>query len=145
MIEDTLHTTFLPPMKLADAVDHEFNRISQELYPGAGFPESIENIYISGPVTGIPDGNKPKFMAAEYMLRKLGFHVFNPATIPWPSIPIEDDTELWKYFMHHCVAALPNCDSIFMLAGWQNSKGAVWEHRIAQMLGLYTVYAPVNE
>jgi len=32
-----------------------------------------------------------------------------------------------------------------MLPDWQNSKGAVWEHRIAKLLGLEITYCHVPD
>lgn len=118
------------------------------LFPNANFDGSSiqanETVYISGPVTGIPEYNKPKFLLAEKMLLSYGCHTFNPVHIQWPIDPLTGD-DLWRYFMHFCVRAIPECDSLLMLPDWQNSKGAKWEHNIAQMLGLRIYYSPVDE
>jgi len=110
----------------------------------AAMPISNQVVYISGPVTGIPNNNEDTFLAAERLLLSLGCRIFNPQHIEKPIDPITDET-LWQYYMHFCVQALPEVDAIFMLPDWQNSKGAVWEHRIAQMLGLEIFYTPVHE
>lgn len=114
------------------------------LFPNGNAPQANETVYISGPVTGIPEGNKPKFLLAEQMLLSHGCHVFNPTNIEWPIDPLEGEA-LWRYFMHFCVRNMPECDSVLMLPDWQNSKGAKWEHRIAEMLGLAIYYSPVIE
>jgi len=36
-------------------------------------------VYLSGPMTGLPDYNRPAFFAAEKRLRSLGHQVSNPA------------------------------------------------------------------
>lgn len=105
-------------------------------------PQPNTVVYISGPVTGIPEGNRPLFMLAQRMLLSAGCSVFNPSHIDWPVDPLEGDA-LWQYFMAFCVAAIPLCDSMLMLPNWQNSKGAKEEHRIAKMLGLTIYYSPV--
>lgn len=112
------------------------------LLPFGGFKVLHSRMYVSGPVTGIPELNKPQFMEAELFVRSLGFQVWNPQHIPSPEVPLEGD-DLWKWYMHFCVRAIPLCDSMLMLPDWQNSKGAVWEHRIAKMLGLEIYYSPV--
>lgn len=99
-------------------------------------------VYISGPVTGIDDLNKPQFLLAERLLLSVGCSVFNPTHIPFPGKGMSEQ-HLWQYYMHFCVRALPLCEAIFMLPHWQNSKGACWERRIAEMLGLDIYYAPV--
>lgn len=116
-----------------------------ELFPTDGkTPQANETVYISGPATGIPEFNKPEFLLAEKMLLSQGCHVFNPTHIEWSIDPLTGDA-LWQYFMHFCVRAIPECDSLLMLPDWQNSRGAVWEHRIAEMLGLVIYYSPVPD
>jgi Domain of unknown function (DUF4406) len=106
-------------------------------------PQPNTTVYISGPVTDVPEGNRPLFMLAQRMLLSAGCSVFNPSHIDYPIDPLEGDA-LWSYFMSFCVRALPECDSILMLPDWQNSKGAKWEHRIAKdVLGLSVFYCPV--
>ena len=112
------------------------------------WPKELSNlpnksiVYISGPVTGIPNHNKPQFELAEKMLLKR-FQAFNPSRIDWPTGRVLEGLPLWQYFMHHCVKAIPDCDAMLMLPNWQNSKGAMWEHKIAEMLGLPIFYSPV--
>lgn len=119
-----------------------------DLWPGKatsyGGPQSNTTVYISGPVTGIDDYNRPAFLLAQRMLLSAGCSVFNPIHIDWPIDPLEGEA-LWRYFMTYCVQALPSCDSMLMLPDWQNSKGAKEEHRIAKMLGLAIYYSPVLE
>lgn len=115
----------------------------------------MTRVYISGPATGIPDYNRAAFAEAEVTFRNKGDTVFNPHSIAGPSKEEfaewlalygmnEAQRLLWQYYMRRCVANLPSYDEIYMLPHWQNSEGAVWEHRIAKMLGLRVSYAPVN-
>jgi hypothetical protein len=116
-----------------------------DLWPlGVQTPQPNTMVYISGPVTDMPDLNRPQFRLAQQMLLSAGCSIFNPMHIEGPIDPLKDDA-LWSYYMHFCVRALPECDSILMLPDWQNSKGAKWEHRIAEMLGLQVFYCPVLE
>lgn len=103
-------------------------------------------IYISGPI-GKPDvaeANRKVFYAAEDELRAGGAAVFNPCRhIPGHPKNMADYDDVWRWYMRQDIRALTQCDAIYMLPGWQNSKGACWEFRIAQMLGLHMMYAPV--
>jgi len=113
-----------------------------------GMPQPNQLVYIAGPITHeTPEGiqeNLAVFKRAERLLLSLGCHVFNPAHIQGPIDPLKDEA-LWQYYMHFCVRALPECDCVFFLPDWQNSKGARWEHKIAEILGLGKFYAHVPE
>ncbi len=87
-------------------------------------------IYISGPISGKPDGNRPAFAAEASRLRRLGHDVINPHELPQP------DPDDWAQCMRMDIAALVTCDCIAMLPGWEHSKGASLERHIAAQLGM---------
>jgi len=95
-----------------------------------------KSIYIAGGMTGLPDLNFPAFHAEAARLRELGWDVVNPAEIN------PDKHMSWQQCMRTDIAELVFCDAIQLLAGWEQSKGAVLEHHIAERLGL-TIYLPV--
>jgi len=97
-------------------------------------------IYISGPITGLPELNKPAFDREESRLRSMGLSVFNPQTIAPPKEKLTG-RDLWRHYMRECVKMIPECDRILMLPGWENSDGAKEERRIAKMLGIPVQYA----
>lgn len=78
-------------------------------------------------MTGLPEFNRPAMNRAARLLREAGFDVFNPAELGM------DD---WKAGMRQCVKALPDCDTLVQMTGWQSSRGAKVEHELAVMLGL---------
>lgn len=90
----------------------------------------MKRIYISGPMTGLPDLNFPAFNAAAERLRRQGHSVVNPAEIG--SEPGRD----WVDYMKADIKALCDCDALALLPGWQNSKGAHLELHLAHRLGL---------
>ncbi len=96
----------------------------------------MPRIYVAGPMTGLPDFNYPAFHDAAARLRKRGWHVENPADNPAPHVDAECN---WTAYMRMGVSQLMTCSAIYLLPGWQQSKGASLEHFIAQRLGL-TVY-----
>lgn len=87
-------------------------------------------VFISGPMSGIEDFNKPEFLRAERLLRRAGYSVFNPAWL--------DLDEAWSTEEIAAIdmAALTNCDAIYQLDDWEKSKGAVAEFNTAKWLGL---------
>lgn len=84
-------------------------------------------VYISGPITGVKDYRK-KFQQAEEYLKSLGHDVFNPCCLP----------DIFEYyqFMDLDLTALNFCDAIYLLNGWENSRGAKMELKEAQRIGL---------
>lgn len=90
----------------------------------------IKKVYIAGAVTDRPyDEAYDHFERVEIKLRRLGFDVVNPMRI----VPKTDD---WVKAMRICIAALVECDAIYMLKDYQISKGANSEMLIAYILGL---------
>jgi Domain of unknown function (DUF4406) len=87
-------------------------------------------VYLSGPMTGLPDNNFPAFHAVAKALREAGEDVVNPAEIN------PDASLSWEQCMRADIKALCDCDEIFLLPGWEKSKGAHLELHIAHRLGL---------
>lgn len=85
-----------------------------------------KRIYISGPVTGTDDYTE-RFAKAQADLTERGYSVINPVLVN-SNMP-EDAT--WEEYMKMSFCMLEMCDTIFMLNGWEKSKGAVLEFRKA--------------
>lgn len=83
-------------------------------------------IYIAGKVTGVDKGElNVKFAAASIHLKKQGHETFVPCVLPdYPEVPHSD-------YMHICYAMIDVCDAVYMLADWQQSKGARMELQYA--------------
>lgn len=92
----------------------------------------MKKIYIAGPMTGLPEFNKPAFNAKAEELRKEGFIVLNPAVLP-------EGLEHHEY-MDICLPMVQVADAIYMLFGWENSKGATMEHEYAFDIELPIIY-----
>ena len=75
----------------------------------------VQTIYISGPMTGIPDLNFPAFHAAAQLLRRKGLDTINPAEV-------NPDSDASRYVcLRHDLAALTQCDAVALLPGWEHS------------------------
>lgn len=94
---------------------------------------SKQRVYIAGPMTGLPDFNYPAFNAEAARLRKLGYHVENPADNP--------AQETWQAYMRQAITQLVTCDLVALLPGWENSRGAKIENGLAVSLGIPVVLA----
>jgi hypothetical protein len=101
-------------------------------------PTSI--YYLSGPMTGLVDYNRPAFNEAAKYLRSQGFTVWNPAEEFDPSYIYPR-----KVYMRRDIEALLKCESIVMLHGWQNSAGARLELEIARELEMNIFFLGDNK
>ena len=86
--------------------------------------------YISGPMTGLPDWNRPALAKAAKALRKKGWVVLNPAEHDAGSVQIR------KHHMRHDIQAVLLADVVFKLPGWLGSRGSVLEVLVAEALEL---------
>ena len=119
-------------------------------------------IYISGPMTGHPKLNRDAFRAAAVKLRKNGHFVVNPhdltrffgnindiASSFFHLYNIEEHgndahptegaikcANIARAVMDADLAAVRSCDAIYLLKGWENSRGAKKELAEAIMCGL---------
>lgn len=90
----------------------------------------MKRVYIAGPMTGLPEFNFPAFHAAAAALRSRGFEVENPAENPTPACGS------WLAYMRMAVAQVATVDAVVLLPGWEQSRGAKVEFRLAEGLGL---------
>ena len=85
-------------------------------------------VYIAGPMTGLPQFNRPAFHQAALNL-SFEHHVpLNPAILP--------DGLTEADYMAVGLTMLQRADAIYLLTGWQFSAGARAEHALALKLGL---------
>jgi len=107
----------------------------------------MAKIYISGPITSIR-GAMDKFDKAEEALKNKGHEVFNPLLITLPKQG-EEMSEFnkvgeWVWYMRRCIPELVECDSLLLLPGWQDSRGAKLEKSLAEDLKI-TIYYNIVE
>lgn len=93
-------------------------------------------VYIAGPMTGLPDFNRPAFFAAEAELKAHGHIILNPAVLP-------DGLEYDDY-MGISEAMLIRADCIYLLNGWEYSSGANKERAIALTRNMIIEYQAGN-
>lgn len=85
-------------------------------------------VYISGPITGIDFGNRFAFSCARNALELCGYEVIDPSEVQL------DDEATWTDYMRADLKLLLDCDFIYMLEGWENSRGARIERELAKNL-----------
>lgn len=91
----------------------------------------MNRIYLSGPMSNLPDFNYPAFHAEAARLRLLGYQIENPAENP--------SQPNWQGCMRLAIRQMLTCDTIAMLPGWTESRGATLERYTAGMVGMRIV------
>lgn len=90
--------------------------------------------YVAGPMTGLPLMNFPAFNAAAAALRADGWTVVNP-------VEINGDPEADRVVcLRADIRELLDCDTIALLPGWENSKGARLESHVADELKMARIF-----
>lgn len=90
----------------------------------------MSKIYIAGKVSGIPyEQVLEKFAFAEKEVASKGAFPVSPVRFCKPEWN-------WNKCMRNCIRRLMECDGIYMLKDWKQSKGAKLEHFIALKLGM---------
>ena len=97
----------------------------------------LGKVYIAGRISGLSESEfKANFLRGVDKVRKLGVesrHIINPAKYTI-------DFGEWSEYMRLCLSKLLECDTIFMLEDYKESKGAKFELLTAETLGLNVVY-----
>jgi hypothetical protein len=101
-------------------------------------------VYIAGPMTGLKDNNFDAFDEKAHNFKEQGFEVINPAELSRTNadamgIELTELTtrECAHTDLRHLVARATH---MYMLNGWQYSKGAKAEHAVAEWLGMTIMY-----
>ena len=104
----------------------------------------MKTIYISGPMSNIPNSNLDEFDKAEKQLKQSGYEVLNPHKIceelnirffKMGKVPNYED-----YLKEDIIQMLSKCDSVLVLPGWRQSKGSKLEIANAIECGLDVVF-----
>lgn len=92
-------------------------------------------VYISGPITGTTDYMN-RFEWAAACWRDKGCEVIDPAKVN--SFLPENTTH--EEYMKMSITMLSMCDTIYILRGWRESKGALEELEYAKAHDLNIIY-----
>jgi hypothetical protein len=103
-----------------------------------GTVTATETLFLSGPMSGVPEYNVPMFDDATIHLRQLGFHVISPVELFKNKFG-----EYWlkqsrKTYLYAAYAVLmdPHTTGIALIPGWEYSDGSYAEAVVAASLEL---------
>ncbi len=86
-------------------------------------------IYLSGPMTGLPENNFPAFEEATNFLRSHGWSVVSPHEV------VKSPDSTWEdYLRADLLLLIRHCNVLATLPGWEKSKGAQLEVNTALAL-----------
>lgn len=93
--------------------------------------DTKKTIYLSGPITGLPQNNYKEFALAQERIEALGYKVLNPHEFFEGK-----NTRDWEHqdFMRVCIAEMMKADLVVTLPGWEKSLGATIEVQIARLM-----------
>jgi hypothetical protein len=114
----------------------------------------VARIYVSGAITGRPlDEARKQFEEVCWRLAERGYEPVNPFDVPpHPAcdcpIPFEEAMGAvgaggghdWGCYLRGDLAAMLDCDAIYMLPGWESSHGARLELTVASAVGLKVMW-----
>lgn len=92
----------------------------------------MRRIYISGPITGVPDYNRRAFQTAEDLIWEAGYTPVNPHKLP----PLADVELPWEDYLKKDLRELLLCDAVVLLEGWSGSRGALLEIQVSRAVGI---------
>lgn len=116
------------------------NRIVRVFTEDKPADDTEDAVYLAGPMTGLPDFNRPAFHAAAAALRAQGYVVINPA-----EVDLGPDATWSDYMRIHLAEIARRVTQVFVLPGWEGSRGAQLEVHVARSLGLPVVPVPAPE
>ena len=79
-------------------------------------------LYLSAPMTGIKDMNRPAMLAAEKALQRAGYKVINPARLP--------PGKTWTWYMQRALKGVEKAYGVATLPGWSDSNGCQIERHV---------------
>lgn len=93
--------------------------------------KSMKRIYIAGPMTGYDNFNRESFHSAADCCKEHNAIPLNPAILP--------DGLTQGQYMDICFAMIRAADAIYLLSGYEESKGAMAELAYAEKLELEVI------
>jgi nucleoside 2-deoxyribosyltransferase len=100
-------------------------------------------VYIAGPMSGHPDHNVAAFSFVKKELEEKGHEVVTPFEFHEGVVPPEEPGNVYAVSEEVALFDLESVvrnDAVYMLRGWELSRGARAEHAVATWLGKHIWY-----
>ncbi|MDE2102578.1 MAG: DUF4406 domain-containing protein [Patescibacteria group bacterium] len=96
---------------------------------------SNDTVYLSGPMTNLPDLNRPAFARMEHALKVRGARVLSPAHA--------DQSKIYHVLLRDGLTMVLSANVTVMLLGWEGSHGANVEWSMSMLVGNRLYYEQV--
>jgi hypothetical protein len=120
-----------PTLDGCSVCDDEFSRSVVEMTDRQIWLNKIQAsdiVYVSGPMSGIQDFNRPAFWLMEHVLKRRGCSILSPAHY--------EGEHSYEWYMREDFEKVLDATTMVMLQGWKLSRGANIEHDMGSVLGL---------
>jgi hypothetical protein len=114
-------------------------------------------VYISGPISGMKNGNRSAFAASARLVEECGHIAVNPTTLDHEHSgrcrggdtvrhpqDLAPESHQYGCYMRADLEALLTCDLILLLPGWTDSRGAMVEYKVSEAIGLEAIYPAMH-
>ena len=103
-------------------------------------------IYLSAPMRGVPDENRPLFREWATRLRKCGFEVWTPPEIAMRMKEYSDgaDPTIGEYLARDLRIVCTEADAVLVLRDRPDSKGVYAEKAAARAVGIPVLFAQLD-
>ena len=91
--------------------------------------DKSQTVYLSGPMTGLPDYNRAAFNLRAEAFRAAGYTVNNPAEIS----VTHGTNKSYGFYFRRAMRMLLNSDVVYVFGDITESKGALMELDVAKM------------
>ena len=95
-----------------------------------------QTVYLSGPMTGLPDYNRAAFNLRAEAFRAAGYSVKNPADI---SVTHGTD-KAYEFYFKRALRMMLDADVVYVFGDTTQSCGAEMELQVAKMAGMHVVW-----
>lgn len=95
-----------------------------------------QTVYLSGPMTGLPDYNRAAFNLRAEAFRAAGYTVNNPAEIS----VTHGTSKSYGFYFRRAMRMLLNSDVVYIFGDITESKGAQMELSVAKMAEMPVVW-----
>lgn len=96
----------------------------------------MQTVYLSGPMTGLPDYNRAAFNLRAEAFRAAGYSVKNPADI---SVAHGTDKS-YEFYFKRALRMMLDADVVYVFGDTTQSRGVEMELQVAKMAGMQVVW-----